>query len=153
MKTRAVLEWILRIGLAALFIVAGAMKLSNLQAFFRDIHHFELTPPDVSIVLAFLLPWLEIWTGLALIAGRLYLGAIAICTLLSATFLGAISSAWYRGLDITCGCFGREDNATNFPRHIAMNTAMLAASLALWWLASRRVKGSAKAPVNTAASP
>lgn len=153
MKTRVVFEWILRIGLAALFIAAGAMKLPDLQAFFRDIHHFELTPPDVSIALAFLLPWLEIWTGLALITGRLYLGAIAICTFLSAAFLGAISSAWYRGLDITCGCFGREDNATNFPRHIAMNTAMLSASLALWWLASRRLKTSAKAPADTAASP
>ena len=140
MNVRAILEWILRIGLGALFIYAGGAKLRDIEAFFWDIHHFELTHPDVSLVLAFLLPWLEMFAGLALIVGRLYFGGIAVCTGLSALFLGAIGSAWYRGLDITCGCFGREDNATNFPKHIAVDAAMLLASLALWWLASRRLR-------------
>jgi putative oxidoreductase len=142
MKVRAVFEWILRIGLGAVFIYAGGAKLPDIEAFFWDIHHFELTHPDVSIVMAFLLPWLEIFAGLALIGGRLYFGAIAICGSLSAIFLGAISSAWFRGLDITCGCFGREDNQTNFPKHIMINISMLIASIALWWLASRRTRST-----------
>jgi len=140
MTARFVIEWILRIGLGAVFIYAGGAKLPDIESFFWDIHHFELTHPDVSILAAFFLPWLEIFAGLALIVGRFYLGAIAICGGLSAIFLGAISSAWYRGLDITCGCFGREDNSTNFPKHFAINVAMLLASQALWWLASRRAR-------------
>jgi putative oxidoreductase len=138
MTPRAVFEWILRIGLGAVFIYAGGAKVPDIGAFFWDIHHFDLTPVRVSEVMAFLLPWLEIFAGLALIVGRLYFGAIAICGLLSLIFFVAISSAWYRGLDITCGCFGREDNQTNFPKHIAINVAMLLASIALWWLAARR---------------
>jgi uncharacterized membrane protein YphA (DoxX/SURF4 family) len=147
MRVRLVLEWILRIGLAAVFIYAGIAKVRDTEAFFWDIHHFELTHPDVSLILAVSLPWIEIVAGLALIYGRLYIGAITICGLLSAIFLGAISSAWYRGLDITCGCFGREENATNFPKHIAINVAMLLASLALWWLAVRRLRNAQVADV------
>ena len=139
MSARLALEWILRLGLAALFIYAGVTKVRNIEAFFWDIHHFELTHPDLSLILAVSLPWIEIIAGLALIFGRLYFGGIAICGMLSAVFLGAISSAWYRGLDITCGCFGREENATNFPKHIAINVAMLLAAQALWWMAARRL--------------
>lgn len=138
MTLRVVFALVLRICLGAAFIYAGCLKLPDIEAFFWDIHHYELTHPDVSILMAFFLPWLEIFAGIALVTGQLYLGGIAISTGLSAVFLGAISSAWYRDLDITCGCFGREDNATNFPKHIAIDVAMLLSSLVLWWLASRR---------------
>jgi putative oxidoreductase len=147
MSARSLFEWILRIGLGAVFIYAGSAKLPDIQTFFWDIHHFDLTHPDVSIIMAFLLPWLEIFAGLALIVGRLYFGAIAICGCLSAIFFGAISTAWFRGLDITCGCFGREDNQTNFPKHITINVTMLIASIALWWLASRRTRSTQLASV------
>lgn len=150
MNWRTISQSVLRLGLAYVFIYAGIKKLPDIESFFWDIHHFELTHPDVSLMMAFFLPWLEIFAGLALIARRLYLGAVAICTFLSAMFLGAISSAWYRGLDITCGCFGREDNATNFPKHIAINLAMLLASLALWWLA---IRSSGKARTQPAVEP
>lgn len=139
MKPARILELILRLALGGVFVFAGAAKLRDLQQFFLDVHHFSLTPWDVSIVLAMFLPWLEIVAGLALIARQLYLGAIAVSAAMSLVFLGAIASAWARGLDITCGCFGHENNATNFPRHLALNGAMLAAALVLGVLARRRV--------------
>jgi putative oxidoreductase len=142
MKLRPFLEWILALGLAAVFVYAGVAKVRDTEAFFWDIHHFELTHPDISIILAISLPWIEIVAALALIFRRLYFGGIAICGTLSVIFLGAISSAWFRGLDITCGCFGREENATNFPKHIAINVSMMLASMALWWLATRQPKGA-----------
>jgi len=149
MTARNVSDCVLRIGLGAVFVYAGGMKLPDIEAFFWDIHHFELTHPDASMVLAFFLPWLEIFAGLALILRRLYLGGLCLCTALSTVFLGAIGSAWYRGLDITCGCFGREDNATNFPKHIAINCAMLLASLALWWLARDRTRNGEPDAIDT----
>jgi hypothetical protein len=90
------------------------------------------------MVAAFVIPWLELFSGLALLTGILYLGGIAICGFLASLFFGAITSAWYRGLDITCGCFGKENNATNFPKHIALDVAMLVAVIILWRLASHR---------------
>jgi uncharacterized membrane protein YphA (DoxX/SURF4 family) len=138
MKPERILEWALRLGLGGIFIYAGIAKLGDVQQFYLDIHHFELTPSDVSMVFAVFLPWLEIVLGVALVVRRLYLGAIGLCALLALVFLGAIGSAWWRGLDITCGCFGHENNASNFPRHLALNGAMLAATMGLAWLERRR---------------
>jgi hypothetical protein len=168
MKMRLV-EILLRLGLGGLFLYAGAAKildlpaawtalrsgrlfsswsqLSNFETFFWDIHHYELTPWNVSMVAAMFLPWLEVFAAVALIVRRLYLGAIASCSTMSAVFLSAILNAWVRGLDITCGCFGKNltENATNFPQHIALNAAMLGAALLLWWLAARARRESVRA--------
>jgi len=131
-------EWVLRIALGSLFIYAGASKLPDLEQLFWDVHHFGLTPWDVSIVLAMFLPWLEIFAGLAVLVGRwLRNGGLLMVGALSLVFLAAIASAWWRGLDITCGCFGKEENATNYPKHLALNAGMLLASSALAWVQSR----------------
>jgi putative oxidoreductase len=138
MKAERLLELVVRLGLGGLFIYAGGVKLPDLQQFFLDVHHFEITPWNISIGVAMFLPWLEIVAGIALIVRRLYLGAITVCLLMSLTFIVAISSAWARGLDLTCGCFGRETNKTNYPRHLAMNGGMLSAAVILASLARRR---------------
>jgi uncharacterized membrane protein YphA (DoxX/SURF4 family) len=134
-------EWLLRIALGGLFIYAGASKLPDLEQFFGDVHHFGLTPWDVSMALAMFLPWVEIVAGLAVLVGRwLRNGGLLIVGALSLVFLVAIGSAWWRGLDLTCGCFGKEENATNFPRHLALNAGMLLACVALAWIQSLRRK-------------
>jgi len=138
MNAARIFEWAIRLGLGGVFVYAGAAKLSDVQQFYLDVHHFELTPSDISMILAVFLPWLEIAVGTAVIARRLYLGALALAGGMSLVFLAAIGSAWWRGLDITCGCFGHEYNATDFPRHIALNGAMLAAALWLFWLGRAR---------------
>jgi uncharacterized membrane protein YphA (DoxX/SURF4 family) len=132
-----IFELVLRLGLGGLFIYAGAAKLPDLEDFFWDVHHFALTSWDTSMVLAMFLPWLEIVAGLALIIRKFHGGALLILTGLSALFLAAIGSAWWRGLDITCGCFGKEENATNFAKHLVLNGAMLTSCVVLAWMQSR----------------
>lgn len=139
MKIERLFEWLLRLGLGVVFAYAGYAKLQDVQQFFLDISHFDLTSRDISAGLAMFLPWIEIATGLGLITRRLYLGAIALSAAMSLVFIAAIGSAWYRGLDLTCGCFGHENNATDYPRHLALNAGMLAAALGLGWL-ERRIK-------------
>lgn len=141
MKVERLFEWLLRLGLGGVFIYAGVAKLADVQQFYLDVHHFELTPSDVSMVLAVFLPWLEIAMGAALVVRRLYIGSLGLSAALSLIFIVAISSAWWRWLDLTCGCFGHEENnATNFPRHLAFNGAMLASTMALAWLERRRLR-------------
>jgi uncharacterized membrane protein YphA (DoxX/SURF4 family) len=145
MRSRAgsLIEWSLRLALGALFIYAGIVKALDTQQFAFDVHHYELTSWTVSVLVAVYLPWLEIFGGVALFLRRLYAGAILIVAALGLTFLAAIGSAWWRGLDITCGCFGRVENETNFPRHIALNLGMLAAAAILAWLEARRLPNRA----------
>ncbi len=137
-----VFEILLRAGLGGIFLYAGVLKVLDPQQFALDVKHYELTPwidhwvPGVTswtiaIVIAMYLPWLEIFAGLALLARRFYHGSLLIAAGLAFVFLAAIGSAWWRGLDITCGCFGGAENATNFGWHITLNLAMLAAAAVL----------------------
>ena len=131
---RRIFDLLLRLALGGLLIYAGVQKLRDLEQFFLDVQHFELTPWNLSMAVAMYLPWLEVLVGAALIVRCLYLGALALNAAMTIVFIGAISSAWWRGLDITCGCFGHENNQTNFPQHLALNGAMLAATVVLAWL-------------------
>src|SRR5438094_8923024 len=109
------------------FIYAGAIKVLDPVQFANDIDNYKFLPWTVSVGLAFYLPWLEIFCGLALILRRLYLGGLSILTALISAFLVATIAAKIRGLDITCGCFGHVSQRWNFSAHLALDRLLLAA--------------------------
>jgi hypothetical protein len=115
------------------FIYAGAIKALDPVRFASDIDNYKILPWVISVRLAFYLPWLEILCGFALILRRLYLGGLSILTALVAVFLVATIAAKARGLDITCGCFGHTSQHWSFPLHLAIDLAILAALLALYF--------------------
>ena len=115
------------------FIYAGAIKALDPVRFASDIDNYKILPWFIGVRLAFYLPWLEILCGLALISRRLYLGGLSILTALVAVFLVATIAAKARGLDITCGCFGHASKNWNFSQHLALDLAILAALLALYF--------------------
>lgn len=133
---------VLRLALGGVFIYAGASKIVDAQAFAKTVHHFQLTPWTVSVVVAVYLPWLEILAGLALFVRRLALGASLALVVMSAVFLIALSTAWARGLDISCGCFGKEEHKiqTHFPQFFLRDAALLAAAITLFIAEIRRPK-------------
>jgi hypothetical protein len=99
--------------------------------FASDIDNYKILPWTISVRLAFYLPWLEIFCGLALIARRLYLGGLSILTALASIFIIATIAAKIRGLDITCGCFGHASKNWSFTAHIALDLSLLAALIGL----------------------
>jgi putative oxidoreductase len=117
---------------AAVFIYAGVLKMLDPAQFAHDINNYRILPWTPSVVLAFYLPWLEIFCGLALIARFLYRGALSILSVLIVVFTLATIAAKVRGLDITCGCFGHASQHWSLPAHLATNLAILAGLLALW---------------------
>src|SRR6266478_4885492 len=118
---------------AAVFIYAGAIKALDPIRFADDIDNYKILPWAIGVRLAFYLPWLEIFCGLALIARRLYLGGLSILTALICVFIVATVAAKVRGLDITCGCFGHASKNWSFSGHMALDLAILAALLALYF--------------------
>jgi hypothetical protein len=116
-----------------LFIYAGALKVLDPIQFGRDIDNYKMLPWALSVSLAFFFPWLEIFCGLALIARRLYLGALFVLTSLVAIFIIATITAKARGLDITCGCFGHASKNLSFTWHLALDLGLFAALVALWF--------------------
>ena len=114
-----------------IFIYAGVIKALDPVRFASDIDNYKILPWTISVRLAFYLPWLEIFCGLALIARRLYLGGLSILTVLTSIFIIATIAAKIRGLDITCGCFGHASKNWSFTAHIALDLSVLAALIAL----------------------
>jgi putative oxidoreductase len=100
------IDLLARVGIAVLFLYAGTMKLQNPGAFAEEIENYRLLSYQLSVVAAYLVLWLEILAAIALFSNPLRLGGWAISALLSAGFTVFVFSAWMRGLDISCGCFG-----------------------------------------------
>jgi len=115
-----------------IFIYAGALKALDPIRFGIDIDNYKALPWAISVRFAFYLPWLEIFSGLALVFRFLYRGGLSILTALVLIFLGATVAAKVRGLDITCGCFGHASQHWSFPQHLATDLAILAGLIALW---------------------
>jgi uncharacterized membrane protein YphA (DoxX/SURF4 family) len=126
--------------IAAIFIYAGALKALDPVQFAHDIDHYKILPWPIGVALAFYLPWLEIFCGVALIFRVFYRGALAILTALVVIFLGATIVAKLRGLDITCGCFGHASQNWSFPAHLALDLAILAALAALCYCSAARTR-------------
>src|SRR6266446_4091321 len=116
---------------AAIFIYAGAIKALDPIRFATDIDNYKILPWTIAAGLAFYLPWLEFFCGVALIVRRLYFGGLSILTALISIFVVATIAAKVRSLDITCGCFGHASKNWNFSTHLALDLIILGGLLAL----------------------
>src|SRR5213593_1722983 len=123
---------ILDLIIAAIFIYAGVLKALDPVQLAHDIDHYKTLPWAVGVGLAFYLPWLEIFCGLALIFRLFYRGALSILTALVVVFLVATIAAKVRGLDITCGCFSHASQNWSFPAHLALDGVLLIGLIVLW---------------------
>ncbi len=128
--------------IAAIFIYAGVLKVIDPVQLAHDIDHYKILPWTVGVGLAFYLPWLEIFCGLALIFRLFYRGALSILTTLVVVFLVATIAAKARGLDITCGCFGHASQNWSFPTHLALDLAILVALAVLCYCSVARARAN-----------
>jgi len=108
-KFKVVQPWLTlfsRLILGGVLLLAGALKIDNLQKSAMAVRAYELLPVSLANLLGYALPWVEIGVGLLLITGAAVRisGLIGAFTMLA--FIIAISQAWARGLSIDCGCFG-----------------------------------------------
>ena len=78
------------------------------------------------------LPVVEVILGTCLVLGLLVRASGALSVLLLTAFIVGIASAWARGIQIECGCFGgggyRQGASAEYPWEIARDGALLLAS-------------------------
>jgi uncharacterized membrane protein YphA (DoxX/SURF4 family) len=96
-----------RLGLAAVFLIAGGLKVGDLAASGRAVNAYQLMSYDTARLVGAIQPFLEIAVGLLLLAGLATRLSAAIAALLLVVFIAGIVSAWARGLRIDCGCFSK----------------------------------------------
>lgn len=133
-------EWVgtvLRLVTGGVWVVAGALKLPDPAASVRAVRAYDLLPEAIVPSVGHLLPVVEVVVGVCLILGVLVRGAAAFSALLFLAFVIGIASAWHRGLQIDCGCFGGggfdPDASDAYPKDIARDLALMLASLWLVW--------------------
>lgn len=124
--------------IGGLFIYAGILKALDPISFAIDIDNYKILPWPIGARLAFYLPWLEIFAGLAVVFRRLYRGGLSILAALTSIFIVASIVAKVRGLDVTCGCFGHASKYLSFAGHLTLDFAILAALIALYFSTARR---------------
>ena len=121
------LLWCGRLLLGGTFAAAAVAKIADPAGFVADIGHYKLLPYPLTVTAGIYLPWLELICGISALCRWRERAALILMLCLCVLFFAALSSAWFRGLDINCGCFGHSASSTI--------TTALARSLALGFLA------------------
>lgn len=134
-------DWIgllARLVTGGVWLVAGALKLPDPASSVRAVRAYDLLPEAIVPTVGHLLPVVEVVIGLCLVVGLLVRPMSVLSALLFIAFIIGIASAWARGLQIDCGCFGGggydADATSKYPWEIARDVGLLALSL---WLVVR----------------
>lgn len=105
-----VLYWICRLGLGGLFIYAGLSKglypFESPFLFEVAVSSYQILPVQGVIVVAHVLPWLEVALGLLLLVGWKLRYFATFAALLLLAFIAAMTITYARGIEADCGCFG-----------------------------------------------
>lgn len=129
MTGRSVLTALLAIAVAALFIYAGYAKIVDPRGFVNDLRNYKLFPWWTLNAMALLAPWWEVLAAAALLVPAWRRAGATMTGLMGVIFFVSVSQALYRGLDISCGCFGHGDKAARAGlQTLAIDLFIIAAS-------------------------
>lgn len=135
--------WILRAGLAGLFVVAAVHKLRDATAFVATLRDYRILPPALVPAAAAGVVCVEVGIALALLAPGLgSVGALEAAGLLLG-YTAAIATNLARGRrDIDCGCLGPAQRQPLSGWLVARNLALVCAALAAAVPLSMRALGA-----------
>jgi len=125
------------LGVAGFFLYFAFGKVKDPRQFAVDIGNYQLLSKYAAACFAIVLPWWEIGAALALLwprtrpAGAILIGGMLIM------FIGAVSLAMSKGLDITCGCGGSGSGKAGWSV-IYRNSGLLVGTLLSVFLMPRR---------------
>lgn len=99
------LQVLCRIILGGVFIYASIDKILHPHAFAKIIHNYQLLPDILVTLPAIVLPWLEMISGLFLVAGIFRRASAVVLSAMLLIFGIAITINLIRGITFDCGCF------------------------------------------------
>ena len=135
--------FILRFWLVGLFAYTGIQKIFHIVKFKDIITNYEILPYWMINITAIILPWLEFWVGIFIIAGIFVRASTIIQISLLLIFVATISFNIARGLDFSCGCFSEASTASGMNyQHIIFNMSLVVMASLLYFLERRRFSHS-----------
>ena len=133
-KLRYVVAMLCALGVGGYFIFAALPKIWEPRQFAVDIKNYQMLPQAYLNLVALYLPWLEVFAAIAIIVPKTRRPGSVIIAGLLLFFIGAVSyAAFYKGLDITCGCTGKNSAKAGWPT-ILRNTFLLILTFLSVWL-------------------
>ena len=94
-----------RLIVGVVFIYASVYKIAEPELFAKSISYYKAMPVELVNIMAIIMPWLELFTGVMLVLGVFSRSNSFIIAVMLAIFIVAITQALVRGIDISCGCF------------------------------------------------
>jgi putative oxidoreductase len=124
----------LRVAMGAYFTYAGGEKIfvSGLERFATDIGNYKLVGEGLSLAAAYIVPWAEIVAGICFMLGVLRKGSWLAMLGLVTVFAVAVGSAWWRGMDIRCGCTGGTETISYWAKAVEFSAYYLALGYIAW---------------------
>lgn len=126
-----------RLGLAAVWLISGAVKVADLNAVNTSVKAYQLFPDSVVNLIAAVLPFLELAFGLLVLLGIGVRVMAILSALLLLVYIAGVAQSWARGLTIDCGCFGNGGQVaagqTTYPQDILRDTGFILLAVWLMW--------------------
>ena len=98
------MELLVRYLIGVVFLWACYSKILDPSNFSREISNYHAVPFGFENTVAIILPWLELFIGLGLIAGIYIRANVFISGFLLILFNLLVFQAMVRGFNIECGC-------------------------------------------------
>lgn len=118
------------LGLSFVLIRSAASHLGQPYYFLSTIYSYQIVGVEAGRLAAAALPAIQIAVAVSLILGLSRRGGYLAVLLLFLSFVAAQSLALYRGLDISCGCFGAGSSLQIGPETLALAGGCAFAGLA-----------------------
>nr|ALS92301.1 methylamine utilisation protein MauE [uncultured bacterium] len=136
-------EWLtlrVQIALGLFFVIAALPKIVDPPSFAHMIYNYRIVPGPLVNLMALVMPWIELLSGLALILGIWKEAGRTIIALLLTIFIVAISINLLRANAIDCGCFDphpvpktREERLDDMLFVVYRDLGMLLMVAQGWW--------------------
>lgn len=95
-----------RVAVGCVLIAASLPKLQHPYDLLAAVYDYALVGPDLGVVIASILPWVELVVGICLVGRVLEHGAWQLTVVLFCIFTFVRASVLFRDIPIECGCCG-----------------------------------------------
>jgi uncharacterized membrane protein YphA (DoxX/SURF4 family) len=117
----------------ATFLYASMDKLGEAARFALVIQEYHMLPVALVPLGAIVVPWMEFFTGVALLAGFRWRGAALVYCGLMMVYIVALSWNMWTGVEMNCGCFSLDSVEKATWWTVGRDVALILPGLATLW--------------------
>ncbi len=111
LRLRSGFTALVRLGLGCMFLYSSLPKIRQPYDFLSAVYNYELVGPKLGLLVAMVLPWLELLVGICLVGGIFVSGALLVSIVMGAMFIFVIASAYAEGSILAVGALAHRSRS------------------------------------------